>query len=151
MTKLTCFDIANYFLSLSDEDSGDYMSNLKLQKLVYYAQGIHLAMYGKPLFDEEIEAWTHGPVIPDLYHLYKGHGDMAIPKPATIDLSKYSPQVKETLDEVYKVLGQYSAWKLRTMTHDEFPWSNAYQKGQGTLISQEEMRSYFKSFLKSDE
>lgn len=149
MATPTCFDVANYFLSLSDEDSGDYISNLKLQKLVYYAQGIHLSMHGQPLFDEEIEAWTHGPVIPDLYRQYKEHHDMAIPKPDEIDLSKYPPNVRELLDDVYTTLGQYSAWKLRTMTHDEIPWRNAYEKGQGTPISREEMGSYFKSFLKS--
>ena len=46
---LTCFDVAEYFLAKTDEDAGDAISNLKLQKLVYYAQGCCLAMYGRPL------------------------------------------------------------------------------------------------------
>ena len=65
---ISCQDVANYFLSLCDEDAGDLISNLKLQKLVYYAQGFHLAISGEPLFDEKIMAWEHGPVIPQLYH-----------------------------------------------------------------------------------
>lgn len=59
---LTCFDVADYFLTQSnetqsnDENSGDFLSNLKLQKLVYYAQGFFLALLNWPLFNEEIEA-----------------------------------------------------------------------------------------------
>lgn len=59
---LTCFDVADYFLTQSnetqsnDENSGDFLSNLKLQKLVYYAQGFSLALLNRPLFNEEIEA-----------------------------------------------------------------------------------------------
>ncbi len=54
---LTCFDVADYFLSRCDEDSGDAISNLKLQKLVYYAQGFSLALLGEPLFQNKMEAW----------------------------------------------------------------------------------------------
>ena len=61
---LSCYDVAQYFLAKSDEDAGDLMSNLKLQKLVYYAQGFALALFDKPLFSERIEAWIHGPVYP---------------------------------------------------------------------------------------
>ncbi|OQY42717.1 MAG: hypothetical protein B6240_13665 [Desulfobacteraceae bacterium 4572_87] len=53
-----------------DEEAGDLISNLKLQKLVYYAQGFYLALYDEPLFNEPIEAWTHGPVIRELYRSY---------------------------------------------------------------------------------
>jgi len=63
---LTCHDVARYFLTLMSEENGDLISNLKLQKLVYYAQGSSLALWGNPLFSEKIEAWLHGPVIPVL-------------------------------------------------------------------------------------
>ncbi len=69
---LSCYDVAQYFLAKADEDAGDLMSNLKLQKLMYYAQGFSLALCNKPLFPERIEAWIHGPVISALYHEYKG-------------------------------------------------------------------------------
>ena len=68
---LSCDDAAKYFLAQVSEDAGDLISNLKLQKLLYYAQGFHLALYDQPLFPEAIEAWTHGPVVPDLYRHYK--------------------------------------------------------------------------------
>ena len=106
---LTCFDVADYFLSKTDEEAGDVISNLKLQKLVYYAQGFTLAVTGKPLFNEPIEAWQHGPVVPDLYHRYKDHGAYGIPAPTNVDFSKFSSEIKEILDEVYDVYGQFSA------------------------------------------
>lgn len=104
---LNCYDIAKYFLCLVDEEAGDLISNLKLQKLVYYAQGFHLAIYNIPLFHEPIEAWTHGPVIPDLYHEYKQYGLGAIPQPDNVDFSKYDETTKKLLDEVYSVFGQF--------------------------------------------
>ena len=139
---LTCFDVAEYFLSKTDEEAGDVISNLKLQKLVYYAQGFTLAVTGKPLFDEQIEAWQHGPVVPDLYHRYKDHGAFGIPAPTNVDFSKFPAEIKEILDEVYDVYGQFSAWKLRNMTHEEAPWKNTEI---GDVISLDLMHKYFKT------
>lgn len=62
MKTIQPIDVANFFLSAMDDDAGDLISNLKIQKLVYYAQGVHLAMFDTTLFDEEILAWEHGPV-----------------------------------------------------------------------------------------
>jgi len=144
---LTCDDIARYFLAKTDEDSGDLISNLKLQKLVYYAQGFSLALFDRPLFGEDIEAWTHGPVIPDLYHEYKHHGDGAIPRPVDLDFSKYDADTRELLDEVYATYGQFSAWKLRNMTHDEPPWSAVAP--WGGRITHDALREYFKTLVRA--
>jgi uncharacterized phage-associated protein len=143
---LTADDIAKYFLKLSDDPgSGELLSNLTVQKLCYYAQGFHLALYGKPLFKEKIEAWTHGPVIPTLYHKYKEYGAGPIPIPEDFDPNKYDAQTKELLNEVYEVYGQYSAWKLRNMTHGEPPWLEA--KETAGEISLASMEKYFKTLL----
>ena len=123
---LTCKDVAEYFLSLQDEDAGDLISNLKLQKLVYYAQGYHLALFDEPLFEEHIEAWLHGPVVPSLYREYKQCGVAPIPSPEDMDFSKFNNEEKEFLDEVYDVYGQFSAWKLRNMTHEDEPWRKSF-------------------------
>ncbi len=119
---LTCYDVADYFLSKIDEEAGDAISNLKLQKLVYYAQGFSLALLHRPLFDAPIIAWQHGPVVVELYHKYKSYGSNGIPAPKDIDFSKFSTEEKNLLDNVYDVYGQFSAWKLRNMTHEESPW-----------------------------
>lgn len=141
---LNCRAVADYFLSLADEDAGDLISNLKLQKLVYYAQGFHLALFDKPLFPEPIEAWTHGPVVPDLYHAYKDHGSGSIPSPEEIDFDLYTEEEQELLDEVYAVYGQFSAWKLRNMTHEEAPWKSCAPK---QTISHQSLKAFFKTQL----
>jgi uncharacterized phage-associated protein len=139
---LSCHDVAKYLLAKADPEVGDLMSNLKLQKLVYYAQGFHLALFDTPLFDEDIEAWAHGPVVPDLYHGFKQYGAGAIQPPTDLDLSLFSDETVELLDEVYSVFGQFSAWKLRNMTHEEPPWSEA---GNSAVIPLDAMRTYFKT------
>lgn len=142
---LTCHDVARYFLSLVNAEEGDLMSNLKLQKLVYYAQGFHLALNGAPLFPEPIEAWTHGPVVPELYHSFKEYGGGPIPTVTDLDFSRYSPEVRELLDEVYSVYGQYSAWRLAEMTHNEPPWQRAAE-ARG-VIAHDVMREHFATLL----
>jgi uncharacterized phage-associated protein len=145
MANLTASDVADYFLTLIEEDSGDNISNLKLQKLVYYAQGFHLALHdGQPLFEDTIEAWTHGPVVPALYHRYKVYGPGAIPPPESLDASKFDEATRDLLEEVWKVYGQFSAWKLRDMIHEEPPWK---ESPPGSPISQESMGVYFQTLL----
>lgn len=144
---MPAYEIAKYFVSLIDEDAGDSITNLKLQKLLYYAQGAHLALHNEPLFPERIEAWTHGPVVPDVYHRYKQHGSEPIPV-EQINLEAYNAQVREVLDEVNEVFGQFSALKLRAMTHNEPPW---IQTPQGGTIPLDLMKEFFKTMVIPDD
>ncbi len=142
--------IAKYFLAHScDRDEGDLISNLKLQKLLYYAQGFSLAIYGRPLFPDRLEAWTHGPVVPSVYREYSYCGSGAIPEPSDFDLANYDEDTKSLLDEVYSVYGQYSAWKLANTTHQEPPWKDAYRRGASTEISLDSMRDYFATLVEA--
>jgi uncharacterized phage-associated protein len=75
-TPLTAMAVAEYFLTLQEEEAGDLISHMKLQELLYYAQGLHLALNGRPLFDDTIEAWTHGPVVPTVYREFKRFGEI---------------------------------------------------------------------------
>lgn len=63
-------EIADYII-LYFQEHGEPLTNLKLQKLLYYAKGWYLALYDKPLFNDKIEAWVHGPVVPSIYHAFK--------------------------------------------------------------------------------
>ena len=72
---LKSYDVALYFLFRARElEAGDTISNLKMQKLLYYAQGHFLATYKKPLFDDKIEAWKYGPVVKEVYDKFKIYG-----------------------------------------------------------------------------
>ncbi|MDF7675157.1 DUF4065 domain-containing protein [Neisseriaceae bacterium ESL0693] len=143
MAKTTCFDVAYYFLKQCDDNSGDLISNLKLQKLVYYAQGFALAVLDEPLFSDEIEHWTHGPVIPTLYHHFKSYGNQAIStSDIDFDINIFSKEQQQLLKDVYNVYGQFSAWKLRDMTHEDAPWLNTETN---EIITQSAMKEYFKT------
>lgn len=140
---MSALQIAKYFVSLVDEEAGDSISNLKVQKLLYYAQGAHLALHDAPLFPESIKAWVHGPVVPQVYHEFKHCGAGAIPV-EPVDLCDYPAQVREVLDEVNSVYGQFTAGKLRSMTHQEPPWKNT---PQSETISHEVMKEFFRTLV----
>lgn len=140
----TAKQVSEYFLCLTDPDIGEIISNLKLQKLVYYAQGFHLAMHDIPLFEEDILAWEHGPVVESLYHEYKSYGAQAIPMPKDFDERVFSEKQIELLKEVYQVYGQFSAWKLRNMTHSERPW---VETPKNERINPELMKEFFKDYV----
>jgi uncharacterized phage-associated protein len=151
---ITARTVANYYLSLLDENAGDTLSNLKIQKLVYYAQGFHLAMFGVPLFGDSIEAWQHGPVVPTLWRTFNKYGAGSIPmdeartfKDENVTEDLFNEQQKELLNEVWTVYGQFSGWKLRNMTHDEYPWKSTFQNCE---ISHDKMKSYFKTLLENE-
>lgn len=113
--------------------------------MVYYAQGFHLALYEKPMFKELIIAWEHGPVVESLYHQYKDYGAGEIPQPDSVNLADFNPDQIELLDEAFDVYGQFSAWKLRNMTHSEKPWLETPKNSE---IPQALMQSFFKTLLK---
>ncbi|MCK5716558.1 MAG: SocA family protein [Thiomargarita sp.] len=142
---ISVFEISKSFLLLDDTNDGEGLTNLKLQKLVYYAQGFYLAMFDKPLFTETLEAWIHGPVVPTLYHAYKQYGQDCVPIPDDFSLDRLTHEDFELLNEVYCVFGQYTAWKLRDMTHEELPWKN--HESDSSMIPLSELKSYFKTRL----
>ena len=116
-------DIANWFLAYNNlmevNQGADGISHLKLQKLLYYAQSAFLTLQDKPLFSNDIVAWTHGPVIEEIYHEYKKYGSGDIKEFEKVNIDK---ETEKILVEVYNIFGEYSAWGLRNLTHIEKPW-----------------------------
>ena len=139
----TARSIAEFFLGKVDEEEGDQISNLKLQKLCYYAQGIGIVARVEPMFPEQIEAWLHGPVVPDLYRHYRPNGANGIPAISNLDLDAYDVADRMVLDDVFDFYGQYSASRLRQMTHQEAPWKDAYADDGNAVITNEALRAYF--------
>lgn len=119
-------DVADFFLAFANE-SGELLTNLKLQKLVFYAQAWHLANYGRPLFDEEFQAWVHGPVLPLLYAKYKENGYRPILRDVKIEdvEKKFTEEVVSYLNDVAQAYMRYNAYELELMTHNEDPWREA--------------------------
>lgn len=139
---MKAIEIAKAILKLSEPEIGDSVTNLKLQKLLYYVQGFHLAIYGKPLFEEDILAWEHGPVVREVYGAFSQHGAEPIPVPEEgVTLEQYQ---KDLVVEIWKVYGQFSAWRLRDMTHNESPWQ---ETGRNRVISHEILKNFFKPLV----
>ncbi|WEK13891.1 MAG: DUF4065 domain-containing protein [Candidatus Microbacterium phytovorans] len=138
--------VARWFVAYSGMDDEGVMSNLKLQKLLYYAQGHYLAQTnGTPLFSNRVEAWAHGPVVPDVYHQYKDFGSSPIPADPEFDFGTFSQQLNDFLASIWITFGSRSAWKLREMTHSESPWRNAFAPDErGTEITTDSMFGYFR-------
>ena len=144
MPTYDVFDIANYFLFKAQADEQELLSNMKLQKLVYYAQGLHLVVFDKPLFNDSIEAWTYGPVVPRLYHEYKKFDKGGIPPYDGFDPSKIDKVTQDFLDEVYTVFGQFSAIRLMEISHSDKCWKEA---GMGNEITIESMKKDLRKYL----
>jgi uncharacterized phage-associated protein len=122
MPKDLCppLDIARWFINRADRAAGDDMTHLKLQKLIYFAQAWHLANLNRPLFQEEMEAWTHGPVVPSVWHKYKEYQWESIP-PTDEDVA-IDDNVAGYLEKIYRKYGEYSGKALERLTHDHQPW-----------------------------
>ncbi|MDZ4767567.1 MAG: DUF4065 domain-containing protein [Chloroflexota bacterium] len=141
-------EVAKYFLWLADAEDDDLVSNMKLQKLLYYAQGFHLAILDEPLFPEAIERWVHGPVVPEIYHAYKSYGKDGIAYGGDLDPNDFDLQTREVLEEVYKVYGHFTASWLRQLTHDEPPWRDTEER---SIISRDSLKQFFRTRVVDDE
>jgi uncharacterized phage-associated protein len=125
-------EVARYLAYIAaNEEEPDYLTNLRLQKLLYYVQVWSLVMRGKPMFPEKIQAWVHGPVVKQVYREFASKGNLPI-MPEDLGELRFniSSQDRKFVASVWDSYKGYSASKLREMTHQEDPWKNA-RKGYG--------------------
>lgn len=118
------------------------ITNLKLQKLLYYAQGIAAGRFSCRLLSENFEAWAHGPVVPSVYHNYKTSGDGALSINPGADLTQLTKNATaiHILNETINTYGKYTAWILRDKTHCESPW---LETKQNEIIEFNKIQTYF--------
>jgi uncharacterized phage-associated protein len=138
--------IANYFTCTIDREAGDSITHLKLQKLVFYAQAWSLVMFDKGLFEEDFQAWSHGPVLPSVYENYKKFSYESIPM-CSCD-NNLTPEVMALLDDIKGVYGEKSAKYLENLTHSELPWIEArggisIEMRSTTPISKKTMKDFY--------
>jgi uncharacterized phage-associated protein len=113
-------------LSLAGDEK-DPLTNLRLQKLLYYAQAWSLIVRESELFSDEIQAWRHGPVVPTVFrNLPDGHGANQINSNAFATVPDLQGDEAEFVRRVWEAYNQYSALQLSRMTHQEMPWRNAW-------------------------
>ena len=120
--------VADHFLLKIVFSAGDTISNLKMQKICYFSQVASLVHREQPIFDDEIQAWAHGPVIPKLYRRFRQYGWQAIDP---TDLKTRPSKILEDgekllLDRVWKKLSGYSAKHLEQLSHKDEAWKRQY-------------------------
>lgn len=140
---LSCAEVADYFLVLVDREAGDLITQLKLQKLVYFAQGISLALLGQPLFKEDIKAWKYGPVVVALRKKFGAYERDPIPPPGEMDFEIYSPSQKELIYKIYSTYGEHSAEYLANETHTHSIWKEAVSMPD-QMISKDKIAEFFR-------
>ena len=146
--------IANYFLDRAEAE-GATLSPLKLIKLVYIAYGWVLALTGKRLFEEPIQAWKHGPVVPSVDHEFKHYrsgsicelsgifdmetGSYNIPR-----LPKSDATTNMILEKVWAAYKRFTGWALRNKTHEaDTPWTQTFDGSMDKVISDDLISPHF--------
>lgn len=141
-------DIANKLLvKAADTCGGDLMSNMKLQKMLYYEQGYHLAAFGTPLFEEDVEAWMYGPVVPCVYEHFKeyGAGGLLPERDNSICLEE---EEEDLFNNVFDAYMDFSAYGLMRKTHSKTPWKTT-PASVDSVISKNKMKDFFSKKLEN--
>ena len=129
-------------------DNGKPVSNLKLQKILYYAQAAFLVK-NRQLFDDEISAWKYGPVVEHVYYYFRKNSDRPIlEKVPDNEFKDLDMDTKKEINRVLEAKRKYSAFDLVRHTHAEIPWQNARAKGSN-IISKTDIKTYFKENIEA--
>jgi uncharacterized phage-associated protein len=144
----TASTLAKYIIARC-ADRSELITNLKLQKLLYYSQAWHLALHGESLFRDRIEAWVHGPVVPSVFREYREFRWAPLPVDANVDISD---KVATHTAKVLKTYGALDAHQLERLTHSEGPWKEARaglpaDASCTRAITLESMRNYYSARL----
>ncbi len=157
--------IANEFLDLAATEPGRKLTQIDIQKLVYFAHGWNLAYTDKPLIGELFEPWKYGPVVRTLYDAFRRFGSEAITAKATSwqtdsagTIVEVTPSIRSVdtqadayaislVGEVWKIYGALAPFKLVDATHvQDGPWAQAFTAKQ-TYIPNESILAYFKRLV----
>jgi uncharacterized phage-associated protein len=148
--------VSEYFVIKSIETKL-YVTQMKLQKMVYFAHGLFLAKKDKPLISENFEAWKFGPVVPKIYDAYKAYGSSLIQSyaPKAPDLSKLigymniDSDLKSILNDTWETTNVFDAITLSAWSHSpDGPWSKVYKEGvQHIIIPDDEIKAYFQKLV----
>jgi len=142
---ITAKDIAQFFIKKGlDEDESD-VTNLKLQKLLYYSKGFHQAIFNKPLYNEQLFAWSSGFVVPEIYYEYKKYGNHPITDFEYNPCDKFNEEQLDLLHGIWSVFGKFSSWKLRDMILNEKTWLD--HEKDASAIEDYESFDYFQTRL----
>lgn len=134
--------VAKYIIRRCAE-RGKSISNLKLQKILYFVQAEFLVDLGTCCFQDAIEAWDFGPVVPIVYRAYRIYGSANIPADTINGLRPIPCEDVERINGIVDECSEYSASQLVDITHKQSPWRDAYFRGVNNEISPQSIRAFF--------
>lgn len=130
MESLSAVDVAKWFIQNDlDTPRNTFDGNMKLQKLLYFSQLVHLAKYNKPLFDEKILAFQNGSVIEEVRQLYRNNHYQFVDQANKTNLRLTSEQL-DTLLTVEEIFGELSALELSDLNHQHQSWKESYENSR---------------------
>ena len=137
------FNVAKYILNHKEQ-----CDLLQLIKLCYLSYGWYFAYFNKKLFEEDIEAWRYGPVIPELYYALKHVKKEKLPPNCLDSLvqdeSSLSEEMQGLIDKVLQQYGEYDGVELSALTHEYgTPWYKAYKRGHQFCIPDEYIKRHY--------
>ena len=138
-------DVANFFIEMMQYDE-EKLTNLKLNKMLYYAQGHCLKRTGKRLFEDDIQAWDYGPVVESVYQAFKQYGNNGIVHTCgEFNVDDFTEDEQRLLLDIGRVYGQYSGTDLVNKTHAKgSPWDQVYVPDvKCIVIPVDSIKSYF--------
>ena len=154
---MTTVDNACDYIILRVCEAEECTSMLKLQKLLYYCQAWNLAIHNEQLFNEQFQAWIHGPVSRSIYNRFRDSKSLYSQVDESDIQSAFNIQSipdrdKSLIDSVLEVYAEYTGTQLEQLTHNEEPWLKARQYHTPSqrceeIIDEEVMRSCYASRL----
>jgi uncharacterized phage-associated protein len=130
-------DVAYYIL----DTIGGKIPPLKLQKLCYYAQVLHLTRHGNPLFPEDFERWTHGPICRQLFSMHCGKFAVSSKDIWTVEPSReFSAKELGTMEMVLCHYGPMDPDDIARRIHEASPWKLV---NDGEIIPKELIKEYY--------
>lgn len=135
-------NICNYIIMKSNDD-GNTITNLKLQKILYYVQGYFLKYFDYPAFSADIQAWQYGPVVPEAYYDYCSYGRKAIRVEPDLGCENYisDREDRKLINKIINKCYSISVSSLITKTHNEDPWKNTTRLR--SVITTSDILDYF--------
>ncbi len=140
----SALDVAKYAVAYSNQQ-GYRMSNLKLQKILYFIQAQYLVGEGTACFDDEIEAWDFGPVVPTVYQYYRGYGSVSIIESgeSSRNQCRILPYDQNIINQIVEYFRDRTAVDLVNLTHTQEPWIKSYRRYCNNIISKMSIYNYF--------
>ena len=155
-------DVACYII----EKSRYTKTHLQVQKLVYISHGFMLAIHDRPLFYDDVEAWSHGPTIPSIYGAFERWGSGVIGSTTTSSSpctpppspppKQFDDEERKVIDSVYENYGKFSGYHLSGITRNaggelDTPWTQCYESGgENTVIGNGLIKQYYKFLFNVD-